>query len=79
MIKSEQCIPTFVIGCIEEIERRGLLDEGIYRICGSNNDIKAIKTSFEECRFLLILIIKQINQLLLKKFFNYLYFNLTGI
>ncbi|KAH8850425.1 Active breakpoint cluster region-related protein [Schistosoma japonicum] len=46
--KSEAFIPQFVTACVEEIERRGLLEVGIYRLCGSNDDIKALQNEFDE-------------------------------
>ncbi|TNN07318.1 Active breakpoint cluster region-related protein isoform 2 [Schistosoma japonicum] len=46
--KSEAFVPQFVTACVEEIERRGLLEVGIYRLCGSNDDIKALQNEFDE-------------------------------
>ncbi|VDQ17487.1 unnamed protein product [Trichobilharzia regenti] len=46
--KSEAFIPRLVTACVEEIERRGLLEVGVYRICGSNDDVKALKNEFDE-------------------------------
>lgn len=48
--KSEAFIPRFVIACVEEIERRGLLVVGLYRLCGSNDNIKALKSEFDESK-----------------------------
>lgn len=38
-------IPALLIHCIDEIERRGLNEIGIYRISGSERDIRALKVS----------------------------------
>lgn len=40
-------VPEFVTVCIKEVERRGLSEEGLYRICGSNNDVANLKEAFE--------------------------------
>lgn len=34
--------------CINELEARGLMAEGIYRICGCVEDIEKLKTTFEQ-------------------------------
>lgn len=39
-------VPTIVTKCIEEVERRGLDTEGIYRISGGNSAIVAIENAF---------------------------------
>lgn len=40
-------IPAIVTRCIEEVERRGMSVEGIYRKSGSSTQVKAIQASFE--------------------------------
>lgn len=40
-------IPAIVTRCIEEVERRGISVEGIYRKSGSATQVKAIQASFE--------------------------------
>ncbi|CAH8473240.1 unnamed protein product [Heterobilharzia americana] len=74
--KSEVFIPRFVTACVEEIERRGLLEVGIYRICGSNDDIKALKSEFDEsCKLAiqrLTLVQLPVITSLLKQFFQQL-------
>ncbi|XP_065839851.1 rac GTPase-activating protein 1-like [Oscarella lobularis] len=39
-------IPAIVIHCIQEIERRGLNELGIYRVSGSDRDVKELKEKF---------------------------------
>ncbi|KAF6773687.1 hypothetical protein AHF37_06855 [Paragonimus kellicotti] len=52
-------VPKIVVACTDEIERRGLREVGIYRVCGSNNDIQAIKELIDQgsCRVNRIVII----------------------
>lgn len=47
-------VPYIVRQCLEEIERRGLEEVGIYRVSGVATDIQALKTAFDtsECRLL---------------------------
>ncbi|BHF64778.1 hypothetical protein SprV_0200778500 [Sparganum proliferum] len=39
-------VPVIVSTCAEEIERRGLAEEGIYRICGSLSSVNYLKEQF---------------------------------
>lgn len=39
-------VPGLIVHCINEIETRGLSEEGIYRVSGSERDIKALKERF---------------------------------
>ncbi|KAM3187905.1 hypothetical protein ACTXT7_001311 [Hymenolepis weldensis] len=41
-------VPVLVTTCVEEIERRGLQEEGIYRISGTNTAIAFLKSQFDE-------------------------------
>ncbi|VDL18851.1 unnamed protein product [Hymenolepis diminuta] len=41
-------VPVLVTTCVEEIERRGLQEEGIYRISGTNTAITFLKSQFDE-------------------------------
>ncbi|KAF5404991.1 Active breakpoint cluster region protein [Paragonimus heterotremus] len=41
-------VPKIVVACTDEIERRGLREVGIYRVCGSNNDIQAVKELIDQ-------------------------------
>lgn len=49
-------IPGIVIHCINEIERRGLSEVGIYRVNGSEKEIKDMKVSNEDTCVLLQLL-----------------------
>lgn len=44
-------MPYIVRQCLEEIERRGMEEVGIYRVSGVATDIQALKTAFDtsEC------------------------------
>lgn len=44
---SDSIRPFIVEQCIAEVERRGLRTEGIYRACGSSDEIEALKNRFE--------------------------------
>lgn len=39
-------IPSLVVHCIREIESRGLSEVGIYRVPGSERDVKGLKVCF---------------------------------
>uniref|UniRef100_A0A336MEN9 CSON010901 protein n=1 Tax=Culicoides sonorensis TaxID=179676 RepID=A0A336MEN9_CULSO len=39
-------IPALLIHCVDEIERRGLNEVGIYRISGSERDVRALKEKY---------------------------------
>lgn len=39
-------VPSLVVHCIREIESRGLSEVGIYRVPGSERDVKALKENF---------------------------------
>uniref|UniRef100_A0A1B6HUN1 Rho-GAP domain-containing protein n=1 Tax=Homalodisca liturata TaxID=320908 RepID=A0A1B6HUN1_9HEMI len=43
-------VPALVVHCIKEIEDRGLTETGIYRVPGSDKEIKALKEKFMRCR-----------------------------
>lgn len=38
-------IPALLVHCVDEIERRGLNEVGIYRISGSERDIRGLKVN----------------------------------
>lgn len=44
-------IPLIVRQCVEEIERRGLEEVGIYRVSGVATDIQALKAAFDSSEF----------------------------
>lgn len=39
-------VPGLVVHCVNEIETRGLSEEGIYRVSGSEKEIKSLKERF---------------------------------
>lgn len=39
-------IPALIVHCVNEIEMRGLTEVGLYRISGSDRDVKALKEKF---------------------------------
>lgn len=45
-------MPLIVRQCVEEVERRGLEEVGIYRVSGVATDIQALKAAFDssECQ-----------------------------
>lgn len=48
VVTAHQCqIPFVVRRCIEEVEARGMLQEGIYRVSGFADEIDALKMSFD--------------------------------
>lgn len=44
-------MPYIVRQCLEEIERRGMEEVGIYRVSGVATDIQALKTAFDTSEF----------------------------
>lgn len=36
-------VPALVVHCVNEVESRGLNEVGLYRISGSEKDVKALK------------------------------------
>lgn len=40
-------VPLIVRQCVEEVERRGLEEVGIYRVSGVATDIQALKAAFD--------------------------------
>lgn len=44
-------IPLIVRQCVEEIERRGMDEVGIYRVSGVATDIQALKAAFDSSAF----------------------------
>ncbi|XP_042615621.1 active breakpoint cluster region-related protein-like isoform X2 [Cyprinus carpio] len=45
-IQESVLVPHIVRSCVEEVERRGLNEEGIYRISGVSSEIQALKHAF---------------------------------
>lgn len=44
-------MPLIVRQCIEEIERRGMEEVGIYRVSGVATDIQALKAAFDASEY----------------------------
>lgn len=44
-------VPYIVRQCLEEIERRGMEEVGIYRVSGVATDIQALKTAFDTSKY----------------------------
>lgn len=40
-------VPHVVRRCVEEVERRGMDEVGIYRISGTTSEISALKSAFD--------------------------------
>lgn len=48
-ISNQQCgVPLLVVHCISEIERRGLNTIGLYRVSGSDKEVKKLKEKFRK-------------------------------
>lgn len=45
-------VPYIVRQCLEEIERRGMDEVGIYRVSGVATDIQALKTAFDTSEYI---------------------------
>lgn len=45
-------VPLIVRQCVEEIERRGMEEVGIYRVSGVATDIQALKAAFDASEYL---------------------------
>lgn len=41
-------VPAFVSACIEEVEKRGLDEMGIYRVSGTTSDVQRIRKAFDK-------------------------------
>ena len=45
--KEKSSIPYLIVGCVKEVERRGVKEVGIYRVSGLSSDIQRLKRAFE--------------------------------
>ncbi|KAJ7387341.1 hypothetical protein OS493_004332 [Desmophyllum pertusum] len=45
--REESDIPLVVIGCVQEIERRGMEEVGIYRLSGATSEVRRLKEAFD--------------------------------
>jgi hypothetical protein len=48
--KEKSQVPYLIIGCVREVERRGLKEQGIYRVSGLNSDVQKLKKAFESSK-----------------------------
>lgn len=39
-------VPSIVVHCINEVELRGMSEQGLYRVNGGANDVKCLKEKF---------------------------------
>lgn len=49
-------VPYIVRQCVEEIERRGMEEVGIYRVSGVATDIQALKAAFDVSKYLCLML-----------------------
>jgi len=47
-------VPAFVTACIEEVERRGIDETGIYRVSGTTSDVQRLRKAFDKSEFIFI-------------------------
>lgn len=45
--REKRDIPFIITSCVREVERRGMLEVGIYRVSGSASDLARLKKAFE--------------------------------
>lgn len=45
--REKRDIPFIICACIREVERRGMLEVGCYRVSGSASDLAKLKKAFE--------------------------------
>lgn len=50
--REKRDIPFIITSCIREVERRGMLEVGIYRVSGSASDLARLKKAFETSKYL---------------------------
>ena len=44
-------VPAFVTACIEDIEKRGIDEMGIYRVSGTTTDVQRIRKAFDKSKW----------------------------
>lgn len=54
-------VPHVVRCCVEEVERRGMDEVGIYRISGAASDIGVLRTAFDSSKAANISLLKDSN------------------
>lgn len=47
-------VPLIVVACVEEVERRGMNEEGIYRISGTLTSVQYLKEQFDQSKYIFI-------------------------
>lgn len=52
--REKRDIPFIIESCVTEVEKRGTLEVGIYRVSGSASDLARLKKAFETSKFFLI-------------------------
>lgn len=50
--KEKSKVPYLIMSCINEVERRGLKEVGIYRLSGLSSDVQRLKKAFENSKCL---------------------------
>ena len=50
-------VPYIVRQCVEEVERRGMEEVGIYRVSGVATDIQALKAAFDASEYIFHLLL----------------------
>lgn len=45
--REKRDIPFIITACVREVERRGMVEVGIYRVSGSASDLARLKKAFE--------------------------------
>lgn len=50
-------VPFVIVNCVNEVERRGIKEVGIYRVSGSASDVQKLRKGFENSMFLLLIIL----------------------
>lgn len=49
--REKRDIPFIITSCVREVERRGMVEVGIYRVSGSALDLAKLKKAFETSKF----------------------------
>ena len=53
-------MPAFVTACIEEVEKRGLDEMGIYRVSGTTSDVQRIRKAFDKGKQNVVILIHKL-------------------
>lgn len=49
--REKRNIPFIISACVREVERRGILEVGVYRVSGSASDLARLRKSFETSEY----------------------------